>query len=186
LLPENQVIKQFIYYVSMYDTWQWVDKESFAKTLNTYFTLTENNLFVKEMFDLLINNSVTDFRTEFEKNERAMLVVAEREKDIKNTCYRKCNEAKISMFHEYKVASVFCDRYLSDIGNYICQQKPDIDFCMMFTPNGYTISFRSIKDDLNLARMASRLFPQGGGHAKAAGARLTREHFIEMMSNHLL
>ena len=47
-------------------------------------------------------------------------------------------------------------------------------------PSSKTISFRTNRDDVNVARYASRIY-DGGGHAKASGARLSTEDFMHVL-----
>ena len=47
-------------------------------------------------------------------------------------------------------------------------------------PSSKTISFRTNRDDVNVARYATRVYG-GGGHAKASGARLSTEDFMHVL-----
>ena len=187
LLPSNNNrIRDFAHYVSMYDTYQWVNGvEPFAETLHIYFTISENNAFVDRMVRILEDMDIRNFKEYILSNQEIMIAVEERRRDIKNTCALKASCATISQFNEYNIASVACDRYVSAIGNYICEHNKDIDFCMMFIIDTMAISLRTVKDDVNLNRICSRLF-KGGGHKKAAGARLDKETFMKLMNDHLL
>lgn len=187
LLPtNNKLIRDFAYYVSMYDTYQWVNGvEPFAETLHIYFTITDNKIFVERMVEILRNTDIPNFKDYILSSQDIMIAVEERRRDIRNTCALKASCAVISQFNEYNIASVACDRYISAIGNYICEHNKDVDFCMMFIVDTMTISLRTVKDDVNLNRICSRLF-KGGGHKKAAGARLDRDTFMRLMTEHLL
>jgi len=64
-----------------------------------------------------------------------------------------------------KVALVFADRYVSELGNRICEEY-DIDFVALFNLP-VNVGLRTAKDDVNVADIAK--FLGGGGHPKAAG-----------------
>jgi nanoRNase/pAp phosphatase (c-di-AMP/oligoRNAs hydrolase) len=64
---------------------------------------------------------------------------------------------------------VFAEKYFSELGNKLCQMHPEIDFVAMIDMSG-TVSYRTIKDNIDLGKDVAKLFG-GGGHAKAAGSR---------------
>ena len=73
----------------------------------------------------------------------------------------------------YTCGVVFADKHFSELGNKICQRHPEIDFCAMIDMDG-TISYRTVRDDINLGADIAKMFG-GGGHAKAAGSRFSDE-----------
>ena len=50
---------------------------------------------------------------------------------------------------------------------------PEIDFIAMVDMKG-SVSYRTIKDDINLGKDVAQVFG-GGGHQKAAGSRFSKE-----------
>jgi nanoRNase/pAp phosphatase (c-di-AMP/oligoRNAs hydrolase) len=75
-------------------------------------------------------------------------------------------------FDKYEnVGLVYAENYTSELGNTICNNNPDLDFVMIINLGGKSISFRGTRDDIDLgADIASKF--GGGGHPKAAGARI--------------
>jgi oligoribonuclease NrnB/cAMP/cGMP phosphodiesterase (DHH superfamily) len=68
---------------------------------------------------------------------------------------------------------VFAEKYFSELGNRLCQMHPEIDFVAMIYMSG-TVSYRTVKDDIDIGKDVAKLFG-GGGHAKAAGASSLKE-----------
>lgn len=74
--------------------------------------------------------------------------------------------------HDYGV--VFADKYISELGNAICERYPELEFIAIIDMSNLTISFRSIHDRLNLGKdIASKI--GGGGHPQSAGAPILPE-----------
>lgn len=76
----------------------------------------------------------------------------------------------------YTTAVTYADRYVSELGNAICENNNDIDICMIvcLSRGQYgSIELRTTKDDVDLSAIAKKM--GGGGHKKAAGFPLTEE-----------
>ena len=67
------------------------------------------------------------------------------------------------------VRFVFADRFVSELGNKLCKMHPEIDFVAMIDIDGCTVSYRTVKEDIDLGKDVASLFG-GGGHPKAAGS----------------
>lgn len=67
---------------------------------------------------------------------------------------------------------VFAESNISELGNVICENNPDIDFAMIINIDK-SISFRTVKDNVDVSEIARSL--NGGGHKKAAGAPILED-----------
>ena len=54
------------------------------------------------------------------------------------------------------------------MGNKLCKMHPEIDMVMMIDMGHMSVSYRTVKDDVNVGEIAIAL--GGGGHPKAAGS----------------
>lgn len=68
---------------------------------------------------------------------------------------------------------VFAEKYFSELGNRLCRMHPEIDFVAMIDMSG-TVSYRTVKEDIDLGKDVAQLFG-GGGHPKAAGSEFSKE-----------
>jgi nanoRNase/pAp phosphatase (c-di-AMP/oligoRNAs hydrolase) len=62
---------------------------------------------------------------------------------------------------------VFADRFVSELGNTLCEKYPEYDLAVIIDPGACKVSYRTIKDDVDVGKIAT-LF-SGGGHPKSAG-----------------
>lgn len=67
---------------------------------------------------------------------------------------------------------VFAESNISELGNTMCENNPNIDFAMIISIDK-SISFRTVKDNVDVSGIAKSL--NGGGHKKAAGSPITEE-----------
>ena len=74
---------------------------------------------------------------------------------------------------------VFAEKYFSELGNRLCQLHPEIDFVAMIDMNG-NVSYRTVKDDIDLGKDVAKLFG-GGGHPKAAGSRFSKDVQLKLI-----
>ena len=94
-------------------------------------------------------------------------------------------EYKDSHMMKYEICGrtcgvVFAERNFSELGNTLCTMHPEIDFVAMIDMTNKTISYRTVKDDINLGEDIATLFG-GGGHPKAAGSRLSDEYLDKVI-----
>ena len=97
--------------------------------------------------------------------------------------YRMCSDCKevIYLPLDYKYCPmcgkicgfVFADRYVSELGNRLCKMHPEIDYVAMIDIDGCTVSYRTVKEDIDLGKNVASLFG-GGGHPKAAGSEFSQ------------
>jgi nanoRNase/pAp phosphatase (c-di-AMP/oligoRNAs hydrolase) len=54
----------------------------------------------------------------------------------------------------------------------LCKLNPDIDFIAMIDMGTKTVSYRAVKEDIDLGNDIAKLYG-GGGHPKAAGSEFS-------------
>lgn len=166
----------FVEEVRLYDTWEWekAGHES-AKSLNDLFYLVGSKTFVESrVAQMTLNTTSTSL---FSPDEEKLLEVEE--KRIKQYLKRKNKEMlTISNFfydNDQKkplIAGVVqADNYNSELGHYLCEEHPEIDFVLMLSLTRNKASLRAVKDDINLIPIVKQY--NGGGHPHAAGCEIS-------------
>jgi len=189
LIPNPSVctlLTQYMFNVNDHDCWIWkVHNNDFAEQLNIYFTAVTKDTFVKTIVNIIVSGTKDQSFKELLLSSNAGFVISERERDIKNTQITMAKNMRISKFNkEYTIGAVICDRYISSVGNYLCEINPNIDFCMLINPMIGYVSFRGIRDDINLARIAKTF--GGNGHKLSAAAAVDNNMMLELIKNHIL
>lgn len=165
LYPEtfdNAGLEHYTELIRLSDTWDWVktnNKE--AKKLN-------------DLHDILGRDNYIEYFVEFFKNNKTFYFTSEQEFLLKveeQRITRYLEESEKTMFHATlcgrRCGVVFAEQNRSLLGNYLAQKYSHmIDFVVIINMQ-QGISFRSVKDEVNVAEIASVY--GGGGHIKASG-----------------
>ena len=85
------------------------------------------------------------------------------------------------LFPGYTVGITFADKYISELGNKLCELHPELDFVVLINMSTLAVSYRTVKDDLDLSDIAKRF--GGGGHPKASGSRFDASIVNDMLNN---
>ena len=175
---DTLALKLFVKYVRMYDTWEWKEKYDniIPKRLNDLMYMDGPNEFIDKMIYRLGNNLAI-----FDDTDLMKLQI---EQTYINSYVAQKNETLIvndSLFPEHIVGIVFADKYISELGNKLCELHPELDFVVLINMSTLTVSYRTIKDDLDLSDIAKGF--GGGGHPKASGSRFDASIVNDMLNN---
>ncbi len=164
--------------VRLGDTWQWQEfNVPEARDLVTILSYYGNEKFINNYGRFLRKNN------EFYFNEAEKILI-----DIDRTKMAEYIEQTREhiIFREiqgYKVGIVFAELYRSELGNALAKYyQDDVDLIMIINMNR-SLSFRGIKDSVNVSDFA-KIFG-GKGHKLAAGAPLPN-NFKEKVLNIIL
>lgn len=151
--------------VRLGDTWEWKKYDIVeARDLGTIFSFYGKERFINHYISFLRKNR------EFYFNEAEKVLI---ETDNKRKLdYIEDQKDKIikKEIEGYRVGIVFAELYRSELGNALAEYyKDEIDLIMIININR-SLSFRGIKEDINVNEFAS--FFGGSGHKLAAGAPL--------------
>lgn len=162
-------VERFAEVVRDYDTWRWKEKlgdEGFVcKQLNDLFHIYGRDKFVEWALYNIINMGQVPYFTE---KDRALL--EQKQKDIDN--YIAIKDKQIITICDnfgYNCGIVFAERYFSDLGNKLSELHPELDYIAMIDMGYGVVSYRTIRDDIDLGEEIAHSFG-GGGHRKAAGS----------------
>ena len=175
---DTLALKLFVKYVRMYDTWEWKEKYDniIPKRLNDLMYMDGPNEFIDKMIYRLGNNLAI-----FDDTDLMKLQI---EQTYINSYIAQKNETLIvndSLFPEHIVGIVFADKYISELGNKLCELHPELDFVVLINMSTLTVSYRTIKDNLDLSDIAKGF--GGGGHPKASGSRFNAAIVNDMLNN---
>jgi oligoribonuclease NrnB/cAMP/cGMP phosphodiesterase (DHH superfamily) len=162
-LDASTSVAEYVELVRQYDTWDWKENENYhAKQLNDLFYILGRDRFVARF---------TEHCSPVFTETESLLLELEQEK-IEKYIKGKSKDIQIQHVHEYKAGIVFAEQYISELGNALAEQNPELDFIAIVNLSR-VISYRTIKDEINLGEVAA--FFGGGGHAKAAGSPVPKE-----------
>ena len=175
---DTPALKLFIDYVRMYDTWEWKEKYDniIPKRLNDLMYIDGPNEFIDKMVYRLGNNLFI-----FDDTDLMKLQI---EQTYINSYIAQKNETLMvndDLFPEYTVGITFADKYISELGNRLCELHPELDFVVLINMSTLTVSYRTVKDDLDLSDIAKGF--GGGGHPKASGSRFDASIVNDMLNN---
>ena len=171
-------LKLFIDYVRMYDTWEWKEKYDniIPKRLNDLMYIDGPNEFIDKMVYRLGNNLFILDDTDLMKLQIEQTYI--------NSYIAQKNETLMvndNLFPGYTVGITFADKYISELGNKLCELHPELDFVVLINMSTLTISYRTVKDDLDLSDIAKGF--GGGGHPKASGSRFDASIVNDILNN---
>ena len=105
-----------------------------------------------------------------------------KQKEIDSYINEKSKELIIYDLFDYTCGFVFADRFISELGNNLCKLHPEIDFIAMINMADNVISYRTIKNNIDLGKDIAKRFG-GGGHPKAAGSQFDSNLKLELIKN---
>ena len=180
-------ILHFVTVVRNYDTWCWKELGNIgliSKQMNDLFHIYGREKFIDwtmkrieyEDYPLLLEGwfSKTDLLLLDQKQKDIDIYVEQKNKQLKHFTDK--------WGHSYGV--VFAERYVSELGNQLCEMNPDLDYVAMIDISNGRVSYRSIRNDINLGTEIAHNYG-GGGHPKAAGSTFDISRAMEAVTDWL-
>lgn len=162
---------RFAEIVRDYDTWRWKEELGeeglVCKQLNDIF-----HIYGRDKF---INWSISKIQDRLGRpypNFDAMdkFILEQKQKDIDDYIAMKNNQMTIVNDKFGKVCGVvFAERFFSELGNKLSELHPELDYIAMVDIGFGGVSYRTVRDDIDLGGEIAHSFG-GGGHRKAAGS----------------
>lgn len=163
-------IYRFVEIVRDYDTWRWKELGNdgiVCKQMNDLLHIYGR----EEFIEYIIDSIYFDIDNVFPLICGTPLALLEqKQKDIDRYIEKKDKQlfTQIDRFgNEYGV--VFAEQYFSELGNRLCELHPELSYVAMIDISSGRISYRSIRDDVDLGGTIAHSLG-GGGHRKAAGS----------------
>lgn len=160
-IDKNHKIFDFVEIARLYDTWEWYDvyNDEVPKKMNDLMYIKGKDEFAEEM--------ITKIKTGAEPFSSIDIALLKfRQKEIERYIEKMDKKIITKKILGYKAGVVFAENFVSELGNQLSERHPELDFIAMI--NGNSVSYRTVKDDVNLSKVAK--YFGGGGHIKASGS----------------
>lgn len=171
LLKEEILIKEFSELTRKYDTWEWKTKynDETPHELTLLFDSVECDGYIKLMIEKLQEKS-----SEFKFNELEKMLIANKRQQVLEKLKNYAGKVIYKEVMGLKAGIVFIDyEYRNDLSEYFRKQNFDMDFAMLIALDYGTISYRNIKDNINVRLIAEAM--GGKGHDKASSSPISEE-----------
>ncbi|RGF28231.1 hypothetical protein DW106_08300 [Ruminococcus sp. AM09-18-1] len=165
-------ISRFVSIVRDYDTWRWKELGEdglVSKRMNDLFRIYGRDKFIElAMKRIMFSTSPLHQDEWFSETDALLLEQKQKEIDIYVEQKAKQITVKTDQWgNTYGV--IFAERYFSELGNRLCEMYTELAYIAMIDISRGTISYRTIRDDINLGTEIAHNYG-GGGHPKAAGS----------------
>ena len=185
----REILRALLTKIGRYDTWEW--KRNPSETMDEeYFNIVIKERGIENTLDEIVNNITCDvgdngnITCTFSWSPESLKIIQNYIKDRNDVLNKIMENVVITDFCEYKMALMFPDsKYFNESMTAVYEVHKDVDIVCGLLPEKREVSLRSNRTDLNLGRLANRLY-EGGGHPQAAGAHLSTEDFIELLSQY--
>lgn len=172
LLKDNALIKRFVEDTRAYDNWDWVKNNNVeANDLNKLFSIVGIDTYISKMVDKLRNNN----KDIFDETDKYLIELKTQEE--KKLIELSDKSLIIREKDGLKFGIVFGNKFLSIIGNTLCNRHPELDYMLLIDPLEMKASLRSVRIDVSKVAESYG----GGGHKYAAGFSLNEEIFKSLL-----
>lgn len=173
-LKKHKRLDRFVKIVRDYDTWRWSelgDEGILCKQVNDLLYLYGREKFISWCVLKICSNDT------FKLDDTDKLLLDIKQKEIDDYIEEKDKQLFTLPMCGWIAGFVFAEKYFSELGNRLCKMHPEIDFIAMIDMDG-TVSYRTIREDLDLGQNVAKQFG-GGGHPKAAGSQFSKEILLK-------
>lgn len=178
-IEKSKVLDRFVEIIRDYDTWRWSelgDAGVECKLINDLLYIYGRDNFMKWCLKSFSNNIFPYFTD----TESTLLKL--RQEEIDRYVEKKNKEIFTQALCGKVSGFVFASKFTSELGNRLCKLHPEIDFVTIINIEDCTVSYRTVKDDIDLGKDVAAQFG-GGGHPKAAGSQFDKTVWINIFRN---
>lgn len=172
-LKNKKAIEDFVELTRRYDTWEWknIYNDEKAHELTLLFDILGRNGYITTIFEKLKN---IDQHENFEFSDSEKMIINNKKEQVEEKIKNYINKIYYKEVLGYRAGIIFIDyEYRNDIAEYIRENKIDIDFVMLIALDYGTISYRKIKEGMNVRKIAEKF--GGKGHDGAASSPISSE-----------
>ena len=176
LPKEENAIKEFSELTRKYDTWEWKTKynDETPHELTLLFDSVGCDGYIKLMVEKLQKKYPN-----FKFNDLEKMLIANKKQHVLEKLRNYATKVTYREIMGLKAGIVFIDyEYRNDLAEYFREHNFDMDFVMLIALDYGTISYRSIKDNVNVRIIAEAM--GGKGHDKTAGSPIREEQKAEL------
>ncbi len=177
-------IKKFVETVRDWDTWRWKELGSdgfISKLVNDLFNIYGREEFINWVIWKQVPIKLQTMRKfpSFTITDWALL------KQLQKNIARYVEEKSKQLVQRVDEAGrtygiIFAERYFSELGNRLCEMNPELAYIVMIDISNGKVSYRTIRDDIDLGGEIAHAYG-GGGHPKAAGSTFDKERIQRMV-----
>ena len=164
LLKETDAVLKFVELTRQYDTWEWkhIYHNEEANELNLLFNILGREKYISMVLSHLKNADVF----EFSKDE--ILLIENFKKEISDLCEKYVSAMKIKEIDGFVVGVIenVEHRCRNDISEVVKLKNIKLDYIAFTLKDRDTVSFRSIKKDVDVSVVAVKF--GGKGHSNAS------------------
>lgn len=171
-LIDKKKIKDFCELTRKYDTWEWKTKynDEMPHKLSLLFDILGGKGYIQVIYDKL----KVDDNNEFSFNELENMLINNKIEQVEERVYNYAQNVYYRQVLGLKAGIVFIDyEYRNDLAQYFRENNFDMDLAMLIALDSGSISYRSIKDKINVRMIAEAL--GGKGHDQAAASPISEE-----------
>ena len=175
-IEKSKVLDRFVEVIRDYDTWRWSELGEdgvICKKINDLLYICGRDNFMNWCLSSLVSRTFPNLG-----NTENMLLDL-RQEEIDRYVEKKNKEMFTQALCGKVSGFVFASKFTSELGNRLCKMHPEIDFVTIINVEDCTVSYRTIKDDIDLGKDVAALFG-GGGHPKAAGSQFDKTIWINI------
>ena len=170
-IDSNKSLEKFVSIVRDYDTWRWSilgEDGVICKQVNDLLYIYGRDYFIEWCLNKIYDKTFPKL------NDEDYFVLHIKQQEIDKFIEGKDKTMFTGALCGRTCGFIFADRYFSELGNKLCTRHPEIDFVAMIDIDNCTVSYRTVKDDIDLGKDVAAKFG-GGGHPKAAGSQFDDE-----------
>ena len=176
-LVQNSIVDEFVELTRLHDTWEWknIYNNEKARDLAILFDSLGTEGYINFIYEKLNTEQEFNFNNieTILINNKKLVINDAIEGYLKNIYYREILGMKAGIiFINYE--------FRNEIAEYLRENKYDIDFVMMISLDRSVISYRSVKENASVRKVAE--YYNGKGHDAAATNPITPHH-KEMILN---
>lgn len=163
-LLNKSVTKTIVDIVRLADTWAFTEENKEANfALVDFLAIMGISEYINYFYNFILNNADFYLEEKFQflfdvESRRKQLYVEEKDKQLIK-----------AFIKPYNVGIVFAENYRSILGNELSKKHEELDFIIIINL-ARCISYRTIKEDIDLSQFAS--IYGGKGHKKSSGSSL--------------
>lgn len=168
----NNTIKDFSELTRKYDTWEWKTKynDEMPHELTLLFDCVGCDGYIKLMYEKLSRC----YSERFKFNELEEMLINNKIDQVKEKLTNYASKVYYRDILGLKSGIVFIDyEYRNDLAEFFKENGFDMDFAMLIALDYGTISYRSVKDNVNVRLIAEAL--GGKGHDKSASSPISQD-----------
>ncbi len=176
--PRDKAIQAFSELTRKYDTWEW--KTKYNDETPHELTLLFDSVGCEGYIELMYQKLSQRKNESFSFSELEIMLIKNKRNQVQEKLSNYAKKIFYKTVHGLKAGIVFIDyEYRNDLAEYFRQNGFDMDFAMLIALDYGTISYRNIKDNVNVRLIAEAL--GGKGHDKAASSPISEEQKQELI-----